>query len=698
VRAPRPATLLVLIGLGVLAGAILPERLAAQVPARRDTSAARRDSLPLAPDTTKPARAAHPPEGRDTIRIPLPPRADTIVRRDSAGAVPLPAGRKDTTKTRADTIKAPIARAEAPPIIEIGSPRVYDRAELFATGALTLGDLLGRVPGLTELTTGWIGAPAAVAVLGDVRRIRLFLDGIELDPLDPRMRGAVSPNDLPLHALEELRIERGADEVRVYARSWRVDRTTPSTRADVATGDQNTNLYRAFFGRRFVHGEVFQLAAEQYNTQPVRALPSSDALHVMLRGGIARGPWSADLFAERTDRNRAPWTGVGSFSLIRDTIPGMESRRTTAYARLGNGDPDRGRWIQLLASANSYHLQPRRANTFGGTTTDNTGGAPDSTVYEAQYVVTGGARSGPFQASAAERLRAASGQVWSTPSVRGSMETPLLAASVFAEGSSPTTPSRLEATARVELLGRIALLGSVDRTGSGVFRRVLNDTLSGRTIDVNGVYQPGAVFFYPGYDSLEVAQYALPSRTNVRAEAGVRLWDLWITGGLLRRAATTLLPPGEITADTTSGTAVRTEGEATATTLGVRGRLYQALYADAWAVAWNDTVGLYRPRYQTRSELFLKTNLLNRFPRGQFGLLASLAHEYRSRVRFAQPDGSLRIAPDVRTLAFKLEIRIQTAVLSYQFRNIMQERYSYVPGFPMPRQTQFYGVRWEFWN
>jgi hypothetical protein len=698
VRAPRPATLLFLIGLGILAGAILPGPLPAQNPTARDTSAARRDSLPLAPDTTKPARAARPPAGRDTIRIPLPPRADSTTRRDSAGAVPLPAGRKDTTKTRADTIKAPIARAEAPPIIEIGSPHVYDRAELFATGALTLGDLLGRIPGLTELTTGWIGAPTAVAVLGDVRRIRLFLDGIELDPLDPRMRGAASPNDLPLHALEELRIERGADEVRVYARSWRVDRTTPSTRADIATGDQNTNLYRAFFGRRFAHGEVFQLAAEQFNTQPVRALPSSDALHVMLRGGIARGPWSADLFAERTDRNRAPWTGVGSFSLIRDTIPGLESRRTTAYARFGNGDPDRGRWIQLLASANSYHLQPRKANTFGGTTTGNTPGAPDSTVNEAQYVVTGGVRAGPFQVSAAERLRAGSGEVWSTPSARASMETPLLAASVFAEGSSPTTPSRIEATARVQLLGRIALLGSVDRTGSGVFRRMLDDTLSGRTIDANGVYQPGAIFVYPGYDSLEVAQYALPSRTSVRAEAGVRLWDLWITGGILRRAATTLLPPGELTADTTSGTAVRTEGEATATTLGVRGRLFHALYADAWAVAWNDTVGLYRPRYQTRSELFLKTNLLDRFPRGQFGLLASLAHEYRSRVRFAQPDGSLRIAPDVRTLAFKLEIRIQTAVLSYQFRNVMQERYSYVPGFPMPRQTQFYGVRWEFWN
>ena len=52
----------------------------------------------------------------------------------------------------------------------------------------------------------------------------------------------------------------------------------------------------------------------------------------------------------------------------------------------------------------------------------------------------------------------------------------------------------------------------------------------------------------------------------------------------------------------------------------------------------------------------------------------------------------------IRTLAFTLEVRIQTAVVSYQFRNLLQERYVMVPGFQMPRQTQFYGVRWDFWN
>lgn len=681
---------LLALGLGVLAGAVLPGVGRAQVPVRRDTVAGRRDTLPSRADTTRPAR--RPPAGRDTLRIPLPPRADSVPRGDTTAA-----GKKP--KTAADTIKPPISRAQLPPVIEIGPARIYDRAALFATGAITLSDLLGRVPGLTEFTAGWVGSPTSIAMLGDVRRVRIFLDGIELDPLDPRQRGAASVNDMPLLTLEEVRIERGADEVRVYARTWRVDRTTPYTRADVATGDQNTNLYRAFFGRRFARGEVFQLAAEQFNTQPIRALPSSDALNLMLRLGTTYGPWSLDLFAQRTSRNRAPWVGLGNLAGPIDSIPGLKSHRTTAYARLGNGDSERGRWVQLIASANEFRLEPRQSNDFnsslGGADTSS---VPDSTTNVGQFLLSAGTNYGPFRVSVTERLRALGGRMSSSPSGRASAETPIVSASVFAEASSPLNPSRLDGTVRLTPLSRIALLGSASRIGSGTFERMLGDTISGRTIDTAGKIQPGPIYFFPGFDSLDVARYALASRTSFRAEAGIRLRDLWVSGGVMRRGATTLLPPGELIRDTVVGTAVRTEDEATARTIAVRGRLFKALYADAWGIAWSDSGGFYRPRYQSRAELYIQTNLLDRFPKGNFGLLTSLAHEYRSSVRFPIPGDSSVTTGHVRRVDFKIEIRIQTAVISYQFRNVLQERYELVPGFLMPRQTQFYGVRWDFWN
>ncbi|MBA3671768.1 MAG: hypothetical protein H0W68_07060, partial [Gemmatimonadaceae bacterium] len=173
---------------------------------------------------------------------------------------------------------------------------------------------------------------------------------------------------------------------------------------------------------------------------------------------------------------------------------------------------------------------------------------------------------------------------------------------------------------------------------------------------------------------------------------------LWLSAGILRRGPTTLLAPAELDTLYTRTAAVRTEGSASGRTIGARGRLWRAVHADAWAVAWDDSLAFYRPRYQTRSELYIQTNLLDRFPKGNFGLLASLAHEYRSSARFPIGADSVRTAVGSRTYDFRIEIRIQTAVVSYQFRNLLQERYAQVPGYLMPRQWQFYGVRWDFWN
>jgi len=696
VRLRRLPRFFVLILLGALAGAIVPATGRGQVPVRRDTVSGRKDTVPARTDTAR-ARAARSGIDtvlkRDTIRVPLPPRPDTVLKNDSTRLASV----RDTARVRRDTIQRPLARAPVPPIIEIGPPHIYDRAALFATGSLTLSDLLGRLLGMTEYTAGWLGAPAAVAYLGDVRRIRMFLDNVEVEPLNPRMRGAVAVNDLPIHALEELRIERGADEVRIYARTWRVDRTTPYSRADVFTGDQNTNLYRAFFGRRWKHGEAFQLAVEQYNTQPIRALPSSDALNLMFRVGTTHGPWKADLFAERSSRHRGEWTGIGGALSTVDTIKGLAATGLTAYARIANGDPDRGPWVQFLAAGNKYTLSPRESNNFLTGQADTTS-VPDTSLFVGQYILSAGATSGPFKAWATERLSTNEGRTWSTPSAHASAETRLIAASVMAEASSPLSPSMAEATVKLTPFDRVALFGTVSHSGSGTFERLLGDTVSGRTIDSKGIYLPGPLFFLPGFDSLEVAQFELAARTSMRVEAGIRLGQLWISGGAIRRGATTLLSPEDIRTDSGPGTRVRTEGEATARLVSVRGRIYKALYADAWGLAWSDTTGILRPRYQSRSELLIQTNLLDRFPRGNFGLLASLAHDYRSTVRFPLINGQLATVPDTRVVSFRLEIRVQTAVVSYQFRNVLQERYRLIPGFLMPRQTQLYGVRWDFWN
>jgi hypothetical protein len=178
----------------------------------------------------------------------------------------------------------------------------------------------------------------------------------------------------------------------------------------------------------------------------------------------------------------------------------------------------------------------------------------------------------------------------------------------------------------------------------------------------------------------------------------VRLFGLWVGGGILRRDSTLLVPP------TVFGRPyVAVEGPAaTGIIASLNGTIYKALRADVFAVRWNDSSGFYRPRYQTRSEVYLSTNWLSRFPSGNFSVLVSLMHEYRSKTLFPVTTEAVPLAavsvPDSRVWNFHFEVRIVSAILTYQFRNIRGEPYELVPGYLMPRLNQFYGVRWEFWN
>ena len=67
----------------------------------------------------------------------------------------------------ADSVKAPLARAEIPPLAAIGERFRWTREQLFSSGSLTLGELLGRVPGVTDFASGWIATPHLDAYLGD---------------------------------------------------------------------------------------------------------------------------------------------------------------------------------------------------------------------------------------------------------------------------------------------------------------------------------------------------------------------------------------------------------------------------------------------------------------------------------------------------------------------------------------------------
>ncbi len=563
-------------------------------------------------------------------------------------------------------MKAPLAHAEQPATADSSGSYHLDRAEIFAYGAQTVGDLLARIPGATQFSTGWMAAPNTATYLGDAARVRVFLDGLEYSSLDPHAGGALDYAQIPLWPIEAVTVERSPSEIRIYLNTWRVDRTTPYTRTDIASGDFQTNLYRGYFGRRFGRGEALQFGAQEYGTAPTRGGASSDQLSLMGRLGWARGKFSFDAFMLQVGSHRGeiidPYTG--------DSVAHLDGTRRDAYLRVGYGDPDHGSWIQATAATTRYVYSGR-----SGVSTDST--APrDTAVSQSQYVVAGGLTEGGVRLSGTARYFAAfshgPGETDSTgavvtpgplhglfvPSIRASYDWWRLGMSAYAEGKGTDSTSRSEVSAMFTPLNFLRLSASV---GTSQDMRI-----------------PGGVLS-PGYQ---------------RLEAGLRVRDVWVSGGLIARGAARLVAPTLVD----DSLVAQSEGSATAKFASVQGRLWKSVYADAYALRWDDADGIYRPQYQTRSQVYVSTGLLNRFPDNSFHFFLGLTHEYRSATYFPITNGVAERMPGYRSIGARVEIRIERAVISYQFSNALGEQYFQVPGFLMPRQTSIYGVRWEFWN
>ena len=586
------------------------------------------------------AQLARPP----VSQVPIPPKPKTDSGPDSVGV------KSDTAKVKIDSIKAPIGRFADPLTYEIGPQYEWNRTQLFATGALSLVDLLDRIPGITTFRSGWLATPQTATFNGDFRRVKVFYDGIEIDNLDNTSGGVLDLSTIQIWTLEHLSIERSASELRLYMRSWRVDNTDPYTRVDVATGNEETNLYRGFYGKRYDNGGVLQFGGQQYGVRSARFSGSGDALSLLGRVGIARKGWSIDGFVNRVHATR----DIERAALGRPPVLSLDETTTNAYLRAAVGDASGGPWAQVTAASLAFK------GTTGPDRSVSATGQPDTLerkVLENQYNAAGGYTAGPARLEINDRMRASKGT--STNSISGRLDfaTPFGVLSGFGEHDGFRHTTNADLGARLQPLPFLALSGSVARSTP------------------NGG-----------------AAATLATITTYRGEAGLRILGPWISAGLITTDKTQGLAP--LVYDTLLLSTPA--GRATARTVSIRGPLGRGFGIDSWLARW-DQPRAYQPQYQSRSEINFTNNFLRNFPRGDFEVHAAGVYEYRGGTIFPLAAGDVR-TPTAKTLSALLEIRILRAVVSYQQRNILGYPYSVIPGFDMPRVLAIYGVRWDFWN
>ncbi len=605
---------------------------------------------PVPPDTG--ARPAIVPRV-----LPASP-LDTAFARDTT---PVDSATARQRRLVADSIKAPLAHAERPVLTD--ARWQWSGEALRSTGAVTLADLLDRIPGATGFRANWIPAPQFVAYNGDAGRVRVFLDGVELDAIDARNPGVLDLVAMPVWQLEEVTVERAAGELRAHLRTWRVDRTTPLTRTDISAGSENTNLYRGFFGKRLHNGGAIQLAAQQYSSLSPRTGGDGSSLQVFGRLGWAGRRWSVDATWNKVGMDRSETARYPQFPALLDAnaVPAYKGSLGIAYARVAWGDPDApsAPWVQLLASSQSAAENHKESSTvsFSLPTT-----LPKDTVDTAssrsQYVLSAGASRWGVHGSATARLRAGDGRTDLSPSARLAYARGFVALTVFGEARGADSTRRLDAGLRLT---------------------------PWRWIEVSAAY---------GSYTPKSELTAGPAFTASRAEVATTLWRRRVSAGVLSRGVTMVAAPVAL-----DSALVRViTGAEKGIVASLQGPVYRDLRLDVSAISWSGS-GAYRPQTEVQSRLILDSGFPRRFPRGNFHLLAEAFHEHRSPLFFPNAAGGVgKSTAPTDILSARLEIRIESGTVFWEGRNLFGKIYDTAPGYVMPRNQQFYGLRWSFWN
>ena len=573
---------------------------------------------------------------------------------------------------RADSTVGTLPQAEVPFLTEAGMSHRWNRDSLFSSGALTLADFLDRVPGLATLRARFYLAPQVGAYNGDVARVRLFLDGIELESMDPRTGGIVDLAQFPIASLEDLIVERGADELRLLMRSWRgPTRITAQTRADVYTGDNRSNTFRGYLARRAHNGFAVQAMLQQRSTDDRRLGGDGDATTIFTRIGIIKAKWSLDatMLRARTTQQVLPLVDVTSYRLVGRAIPAYQQVQREAYLRFAAGDANRGPWLQLIAASrqNVENTTKRAASATDGFAADSA----DTTSTRTQYIAAIGWSSTHARFSATNRLRVINGVTLNQPSARVGFDLGRLTVSAFGERNP------FDDVTRAEVFGRLRPVPWFAVTGAAAY-----GTTGSLLLPVDSLNKQERVF--------------LPVAKAIRGEVAVRVGHLWLQGGAVARDSAVIRAP--VIFDRT--TLVAVEGRIIGATFSVVGPLFKGFSMHVSGVQWQNA-GWYRPQTEVRSELAWRYHWTGASKTG-FDFMLAGETEYRTGafVPKLKANGGLAALPTfpATPVGLRAEFSLKDATISVQLRNLLNVPYTTVPGLLMPGPLTVYGVRWTFWN
>jgi len=617
---------------------------------------------------------------------PLP--ADTLLLGDEQGS-----GEEDAVQVR----NPPIPAEPVPPGWTTGVWE-WDREALQSTRSLNLLELLEEIPGVTALRGGDFGQPATVTAFGlGGGRVRVFLDGVELPPLDGSV---VDLSRVGLGGVDRVRVQRRPGELRVELTPLRLLEPRPFTLLEVGTGDLNTNLFRGAFAHPAALGGNLVVSLDRIDTEgPFRNEPGA-SFGAHIRHNLFRAGGTALAWEFRTMNSRRPpalWSprnvSRSDLSLhLRHQLEG--GILLGAFARRSSLGVDYGRGV---APPTRPEVNEEARNQFG---------ARASLERQLWWGEVGG--------------RIGTGEGW--PSyvleARGGVHIEGLGgASVTLErqawddaGSATGIHARIWTQPRLGF----SLFGEVEQGTRGVPYRLLPGPPVPPESD-DPVLPDGtpAGTYVGGGPSLQVGNgngngeeedefvASLTDRTGFRAGIEYRWNDVHLGGALLRASADSLHPAGflpDMEGVVTTGPA-RSGVEGTATLPLTR--LLSGLELAGSMQFWDEEGDWrYLPQrsYEGRfrfHDLFLESGNLE-----VWGDVGVRGRDGMSLPLLDGPAGQARATVgSSQTWFARVQVRVVSVRVFVMWDNFtIRDRNQDFPGRVLPATRAMYGIRWTLWN
>lgn len=249
--------------------------------------------------------------GRAYAQVPARPPADTArVGQDTSRAAP----------TFADSVRS-IARFPqhytGPANGFSDGVWAWDHAAFLAEAAVTVGDLLERIPGVLVLRSGLYLQPEAAASLGGTaNRLEVWLDGYALDPL---LESSFDLAKLELAEVDSVRVERRLGSIRVHVYTLAARDSRAYSRVEAGVGQPNANLFRGIFLSPKLFFGPIGLAIDRIDTNGLGGKEPADQSAGWLKWSHNRSNSGLQVEYRRatTDRNgTVPWAQ----SYVRDDV------------------------------------------------------------------------------------------------------------------------------------------------------------------------------------------------------------------------------------------------------------------------------------------------------------------------------------------------------------------------------------------